>query len=217
MVERYRDEIKVWDVVNEAVLQAAVFRPSIWLKKLGPQYLEQAFRDAARYSRDAKLFYNDFDLAFNRKKLLATLWLLDSLREAGVRVDAIGFQMHLRPAAMPTAEQIRAAFALVKQRGYQLEVTELDVSLPLPVSDELLAQQAQVVCQVVLACLENGSCTGITFWGLTDAHSWIPHVLPGLGAATLFDPDYQQKPAWYGLEAALTTKSCRQVNSSSFF
>lgn len=204
----FATQVALWDVVNEAILQVGLFRRSIWFHHLGPKYIETAFRVAAANSAGALLYYNDFDLAYNRKKLDAVLWLLDSLAEYGLRVDGIGFQMHLRPNAMPTLTQIQAAFELVHSRGYSLQVTELDVALPLPANKESLEQQAQVVHDVVCACIEQTACSSITVWGLTDAHSWVPSVLPGLGAATLFGADYEKKPAYQAAQRAFSRKQC---------
>jgi endo-1,4-beta-xylanase len=44
--------------------------------------------------------------------------------------------------------------------------------------------------------LSSGNCHGINIWGLSDKYSWIPSYSGGRnGAATLFDKDYNPKPA----------------------
>jgi hypothetical protein len=40
-------------------------------------------------------------------------------------------------------------------------------------------------------------------WGFTDAHSWIPALRPGWGAALPFDEAYRPKPAYDALHATL--------------
>lgn len=207
VVTEFSSDVSQWDVVNEAILQSGLFRPSVWFAVLGPAHIEQAFRTAAVYS-NARLFYNDFDLAVNERKLRAVLWLLDSLRENGVRIDGVGFQMHLRPSATPSQAQLERAFSMVSERGYDIEITELDVALPLPVSKESLAAQAETVCMVISTCRATPRCRGISVWGVSDAHSWIPQILPGLGAATLFDEEYRPKPAYFGLVDALHGEAC---------
>ena len=38
-------------------------------------------------------------------------------------------------------------------------------------------------------------CVGVTTWGLSDDHSWIPGYFSGFGAALPFDENYRAKPA----------------------
>ena len=45
-------------------------------------------------------------------------------------------------------------------------------------------------------------CDGITFWGFTDAHSWIDARF-GADDPLLFDEQYAAKPAYYGVLDAL--------------
>ena len=42
----------------------------------------------------------------------------------------------------------------------------------------------------------------MTFWGFTDAHSWIDEFF-GEDDPLLFDEQYQAKPAFFGVEDAL--------------
>jgi endo-1,4-beta-xylanase len=44
---------------------------------------------------------------------------------------------------------------------------------------------------------------GISQWGVDDGHSWIPGTFPGYGAATLYDSNYQPKPAYNSTVSAL--------------
>ncbi len=40
--------------------------------------------------------------------------------------------------------------------------------------------------------------------GAGDADSWIPGFFPGYGAATMFDENYQPKPAFYATQQVLS-------------
>jgi Glycosyl hydrolase family 10 len=42
-------------------------------------------------------------------------------------------------------------------------------------------------------------CVSLTVWEFTDAHSWVPGVFAGQGAATPYTEDLQPKPASYAL------------------
>lgn len=44
---------------------------------------------------------------------------------------------------------------------------------------------------------------GVTFWGFTDARSWINEAGQGLDYPLLIDENYQPKPAYWGVMDAL--------------
>ena len=46
-------------------------------------------------------------------------------------------------------------------------------------------------------------CVGVSQWGVGDADSWIPGFFTGYGAATMFDENYQPKPAFYATQQSL--------------
>jgi GH35 family endo-1,4-beta-xylanase len=41
-------------------------------------------------------------------------------------------------------------------------------------------------------------CDAVTFWGFTDAHSWIDSFF-GADDPLLFDEQYRAKPAFFGV------------------
>ncbi len=45
----------------------------------------------------------------------------------------------------------------------------------------------------------------IQFWGFTDKYSWVPQTFSGRDNALLFDRNYNPKPAYYAVQAALAT------------
>jgi endo-1,4-beta-xylanase len=60
VVGHYRGQVTVWDVVNEAVDDNGSLRDSIWLKTIGPEYMDMAFNWAHEADPQAQLFYNDY-------------------------------------------------------------------------------------------------------------------------------------------------------------
>ncbi len=63
VMTRYKGKIGIWDVVNEAMGDDATIRTSsYWYQKLGPGYIERAFRLANSVDPTAKLFYNDYSI-----------------------------------------------------------------------------------------------------------------------------------------------------------
>jgi endo-1,4-beta-xylanase len=49
-------------------------------------------------------------------------------------------------------------------------------------------------------------CVGVTSWGFTDKYSYVPFGNPGYGTALPLNVNYQKKPAYYSIEAALKGK-----------
>jgi endo-1,4-beta-xylanase len=68
-----------------------------------------------------------------------------------------------------------------------------------------LARQCHVYADAITACAGTPGFAGVTFWGVTDAHSWV-HEEFGRDAPLLFDRDYAPKPAYFGAREALAAK-----------
>jgi endo-1,4-beta-xylanase len=52
--------------------------------------------------------------------------------------------------------------------GVDVEITELDVTLNPPFTQERLIAQGRAYFETVTACLSVPRCTGVTVWGLND-------------------------------------------------
>ncbi len=85
-----------------------------------------------------------------------------------------------------------AKFALL---GIDVAVMELDLRIRLPASKPSLLTQAADYAFVVGACRAMPRCVGVTTWGISDDHSWIPSFFSGYGAALPFDEAGKPKPA----------------------
>jgi endo-1,4-beta-xylanase len=66
-----------------------------------------------------------------------------------------------------------------------------------------LAQQASQFGQFVQACVVIRRCTSFTVWEFTDKYSWVPAVFTGEGAATLYDENFNPKPAYSAVQQTL--------------
>ncbi len=210
VVSRYRGKVWAWDVVNEVLADDGSMRDTVWLRELGPGYVADAFRWAHAADPQAVLFINDYGAEGRGAKADALYRLVGELRAAGVPVQGVGFQAHLRADTMPPGmEQNLGRFA---KAGLRLAVTELDVRVRLPVTRKKLEQQAGVYRQVLKICLDQPACVSFTVWGFTDAFSWIPGYHRGYGVACLYDPDFVAKPAYTALRTLLTQ---RRVTAST--
>jgi len=133
LASRYDGKVASWDVVNEALNEDGTLRNSIFLQKLGPDYIVEAFRLAQKVAPHTQLCYNDYNIE-SPKKRVGAIALVRKIQAAGVRIDAIGIQGHWHLGKVPfqdIAESIDAFAAL----GIRVNFTELDISVlpnPLP-------------------------------------------------------------------------------------
>ncbi|MGA3106361.1 MAG: endo-1,4-beta-xylanase [Terriglobales bacterium] len=176
-------------------------------------YIERCFRWAHEADPQALLFYNEAEAEAVNRKSDAIYAMVRDFRERGVPIDGVGFQMHvanLHADVGSISNNIKRFTAL----GVQVQITEMDVALPVDAAGnatpEDLQRQADVYRQIANACLSYRGCMAIQTWGFTDKYSWIgSHSKHKQGAALLFDKDYRPKPAYEALREALRSGSGR--------
>lgn len=202
VVNRYEDQIVGWDVVNEAFLSNGQRRQNVWQQKLGDDYIANMLRRAHQADPNAKLYLNDYGIDGINAKSDAYYQLAQSLLSRGVPLHGIGLEAHLIAGSVPgDIEQNIRRFV---QLGLEVRITELDIRIDLPASQQELQQQAQDYRQVMNACLSVDGCVGVTVWQFTDKYSWIPNWSDGeQGAATPYDENIEPKPAYYAMREAL--------------
>ena len=205
VVGRYRGQVWAWDVVNEAFESDGSLRDSLWLRGIGAEYIEMAFRWAHEADPEALLFYNDFAAEGLGAKSDAVYGFLARLRSQGVPVHGAGLQMHLEAGKAPSSNEIEQNMNRLAALGLEIHVTEMDVRVAQPASEEKLLAQAETYRDVVGACVAVEACRSITFWGFTDRHSWVASAgaFAGFGSALLLDEAYGFKPAYQGVREAL--------------
>lgn len=206
-VAHWRGRIASWDVVNEPLGHDANLRDSVWLRSLGADYIADAFRWAREADPDATLFINDFDIEGINPKSDRLYELVRTLRERGVPIDGVGFQTHVARLTLP--DSFEANLRRFADLGVRVAITELDVRVPLPATQQRLEIQASIYARVLRACLQLPACDAVTTWGLTDGHSWINREFPGQGAALPFDEAYRRKPAYWSLHDTLAAATSR--------
>lgn len=213
VVGHYAGKVYAWDVVNEAFETNGALRKYLWssapgIGLEGTGFIEQALRWAHAADPKAKLFYNDYSAEGMNAKSEAIYRMARDFKERGVPLDGIGMQMHfgIKASGDATAGKIEANFKRLTELGLEVQITELDVKLPVPPTEDMLKAQAARYSEIVGVCVRNPHCTAIQTWGFTDRYSWIPHQNPGFGAALPFDADYQPKPAYGAIREALQGK-----------
>lgn len=211
VVRHFRGDIWQWDVVNEAVDDNGELRDSIWLQKLGPGYIADAFRWAHQADPKALLFYNDYNVAYTGAKSERIYQLVKELQAQGVPIHGVGFQTHL--STQYGFPQLRENLQRFADLGLYVAETEVDVRTEVqegtntPTSNAgALAQDAEY-SQSLQACLQVRRCISYTVWGIGDHLSWVPGTFPGTGAATIYDEDLQPKSSYDVLQQDLELAS----------
>ncbi|MGK7924178.1 MAG: endo-1,4-beta-xylanase [Spirulina sp.] len=203
VVGRYRGRIVAWDVVNEAIADDGTLRDSFWLRTIGPEYIEIAFRQAREADPEALLIYNDYGGEGLGDKSEAIYQLARSLLAKNVPIDGIGLQMHVSVESPPNPQNVAENMRRLANLGLAVQISEMDVRIEQPSREGDYERQARVYQSMLSACLVAENCNTFVTWGFSDRHSWIPGFFKGWGEALLFDRDYQPKPAYYGLQEAL--------------
>lgn len=227
IASRYDGKVYSWDVVNEALNEDGTLRNSIFLQKLGPDYIVEAFRLAQKAAPQTKLYYNDYNIE-QPKKRAGAIALIKKIQAAGVRIDGVGIQGHWRANNVPLAD-IEASIREFSALGIEVMFTELDLSvLPNPwdnatadvsqtaagragmnpytnaLPDSIQNVQATAYANLFRLFLKyKGKVTRITFWGIDDGMSWL-NDWPIRGRTNyplVFDRNHQPKKAYYTIIA----------------
>lgn len=205
-VTHYRGECYAWDVVNEALNDNGTLRSDIWLDTIGPEYIELAFRTAAKYDPFAKLYYNDYNIETIGAKSDAAAAIVTGLKKNGVKIDGVGLQSHFIVGESPSYAQQVANMQRFTSLGVEVAITELDVRMTLPDTPANDTQQAANYADAVRACKDVKRCVGVTVWDFYDPFSWVPSTFPGQGNADLYWANFTRKPAYYSIANVLEGK-----------
>jgi endo-1,4-beta-xylanase len=221
---RYDGKVYSWDVVNEALNEDGSLRHSLFLQKLGSDYIVDAFRLAQKAAPNTKLYYSDYNIEQPRKRAGA-IAIIQKIQAAGVRIDGVGIQGHWNVANVPF-EYIEQSITEFSALGIDVAFTEIDVSvLPYPrgwVNSADINQTAAYNTQInpyidslpgfmqqqlatayaklfTLFLKHKDKISRLTFWGVNDGHSWLNNF-PARGRTDyplLFDRQYNPKTAFY--------------------
>lgn len=208
VMEHYKGKIIHWDVVNEAISDnngALRTHDSIWMRVIGEDYIEYAFRFAREADPDALLFYNDYNISdMGGVKADACYNLVKRLVEKGVPIDGVGFQGHyinnMHPSYIQNIDRNVKRYA---DLGLKVAFTEVDIRMNEHGSDYDLQVQASNYKDVVSIAVNNPNVDTFVMWGFTDKYSWVPREFPGQGRALIFDEEYEPKPAYFSVAEAL--------------
>lgn len=209
VVTRYKDKVDSWDVVNEAITDnSSALRPSVFLERMGPDYVKKCFQYARNADQEVKLFYNDYNLVFDTQKQKGAFEIIDDLM-ANNLIDGVGYQMHI-DYNFPNKQALQTATALIVKRKLLVHFSELDVKTnPKGAIAEFTEKrnnaQAQKVYEVVEVynAIPTENKYALTVWGLKDDDSWVTPRYGFLDWPLLFDSSFGKKKAYAAFIQAL--------------
>src|SRR5215471_5345508 len=182
---RYRGMVHSWDVVNEPIEpkdgRADGLRTAVFLKTLGPEYLDLAYRVARETDPAARLVVNEYDIELDtpdqEARRTALLKLMERMQQNGTPVDAVGIQAHLSCVGGPpfSAARLRRFLADLAGLGLAIQITELDVTDESAAADPVVRDRlvADTYSRFLDAALDEPAVKMVVTWGLSDRHSWI--------------------------------------------
>jgi endo-1,4-beta-xylanase len=217
VVGRYAGKMHSWDVVNEAIAvphgQPLSLRKTPWWELLGPNYIEIAFRAAAKADPKALLVYNDYGLEYDtpedEAKRTAVLKLLKHLKSRGVPVHALGIQSHLEGHETHfNAKKFKAFLKQVADLNLKIMITELDVNdQKLPANPAIRDRIVAAVYEDYLsAALSEKAVTTVVIWGISDRITWLSTKSPRADGAAMRplprDANLKPKLVWNAIARA---------------
>ena len=209
VVGRYRGQVAVWDVVNEIINRDGSWRDTIWLRKIGPEYIDMAFRWAHEADPQARLFYGDYSSEEVGQKSDGIYTMVAGMLQRGVPINGIGFQAHLRLDYLPNLDSLAQNFERFNKLGLEVQFTELDITIhdSKGSKEERLAGQARAYADLLRVCRRAQKCTGYVTWGFTDRYTWIANTTGELDAPLIFDQSYRPKPAYEAIKEVLMSET----------
>lgn len=217
VVGRYKRKIKGWDVVNEAIVEDGSYRKSKFYEILGEEFIPLAFQYAHEADPDAELYYNDYGMNVKGRRE-GVVKLIRSLKEKGLRIDAVGMQGHMG-MDYPDIKEFEESMLAFAAEGVKVMITEWDMSaLPTArqsanISDTVAFRKSLNPYPDALPDSVNTAwnkrmdefftlfekhfdiVTRVTAWGVSDGDSW-KNDFPVRGRKDyplLFDRNYQPK------------------------
>jgi endo-1,4-beta-xylanase len=212
LVGRYAGKMYSWVVVNEAIKvndgRPDGLRDSVWLRNIGPEYIDNAFHAAAKADPHATLLYNDggfeYDEPSEAAHRKAVLELLRGLVSRGVPIHALGVESHLGSKTQGFNAPGYASFlSEVSSLGLKIFISELDLADGHFAGGDDASRDsltAKGYSDYLSTALANKSVTTVINWSLADKYSWFNKWDPN-GVAAKRGVPARGLPFGFNLEA----------------
>ena len=215
VVNRYKDVVYAWDVVNEAIaddnmmfrsfrpgVKPSPYRQSRHFELCGDEFIAKAFEFAREADPTGVLIYNDYSTVDPGKRE-RIYEMVKKMKEAGVPIDGIGMQGHYN-IYFPDEEALDKAITRFSEIVNTIHITELDLRTNMESGGQLMFSRGEAKPQAgYIATLQEDQYNrifkifrkhkdvikNVTFWNLSDKDSWLGvnnHPLP-------FDENFKAK------------------------
>lgn len=217
VVNRYKDIVYCWDVVNEAMADGngrgwgnrkpSDYRQSRLYNLCGDEFIAKAFEFAREADPKALLFYNDYNAAEPAKRD-RIFNMVKKMKDAGVPIDGIGMQGHYNIYG-PSMEDVEAAIEKYATLVKHIHFTELDIRANeemggqlqfsregVQISNHVKAMHTDQYVRLFKVLRKHKDVVKVvTFWNLSDKDSWVGTRNYPL----LIDADLKYKQAYYAV------------------
>ena len=218
VVNRYKDVVYAWDVVNEAMADdgggprwgrggqaPSPYRQSRHFQLCGDEFIAKAFEFAREADPNGLLFYNDYSTVDDGKRE-RIYNMVKKMKDAGVPIDGIGMQGHYN-IYFPDEERLEKAINRFKELVKHIHITELDLRMNNESGGQLMFSRGEAKpMPAYMGTLQTDQYArlfkvfrkhadvidNVTFWNLGDKDSWLGvnnHPLP-------FDENYRPKACY---------------------
>ena len=127
VVTHFKGRVDGWDVVNEAIEGDGSYRNSRFLKIIGEDFIDYAFKFAHEADPDCELWYNDYGNESKAKNNTIAA-LVRRLKSKGIRIDGVGMQTHVQ-LDYPAIATYEDAIKTISATGVKIAITEFDISV----------------------------------------------------------------------------------------
>ena len=211
-VTRYRGRVDRWDVVNEPLQRHGTgLDHNAFYERMGPQYIDDAFRIAHAADPNAELWLNETDLEYGSGRGDSLIELVRALRARGVPIQGVGLQTHLVSTTPLAVGHVASLVSRLRALGVKVAITEMDIPTG---QTRPVADQTELYGRIAGECLQAG-CSEITTWGVSDGATWLDDPATRRAIATLkafatpsnpllLDRDYRPKDAYRAVADAVS-------------
>lgn len=214
IANRYKDNIAVWDVVNEERYRTKNLNTG---HKVPDDYLIRCFKVAnSLFPDNVKLLYNDDTQSHDCPEEYRRY--VNTVLESGSRIDGMGIQFHLFDLEsrdkfiegnLYSPLQLINAYDQFARTGLPLYITEITVPGSGENGDKI---QAEIVKNLYRLWFSIPNMGGITWWNLGDGTAYGDE---DKALAGLLDKNMDPKPAYNVLDSLINNewKTCLTAKS----
>lgn len=224
VMSRYAGKVTSWDVVNEPVSWSGPggMYNGPWLKALGPEYIDIAFKAAKAADPNAIRVLNvhhvEQEGQVGDATRAAAISLIESLMKRNVPLQAIGLESHLDGSLGGLSSGCANFLKQIHGMGLQVIITEMDVN-DSKIMDSAPgdfksrdAGVAQVYSDYLTQMIQAGSINRVIFFAISDDKNWYDTMTtPQLVRAdqsshrpSLLGPNMEDKPAYLAVRNVLS-------------